>query len=68
MQLSENDYICHRCIGDAYLQNSIRLNGIQRKCVYCKKRCKGVLISEFTTVIDEAFRANFIVGNYVSDV
>jgi hypothetical protein len=40
------DFVCHNCIGDAYLKADIRKKGLKRSCMICERRRRGILFDD----------------------
>lgn len=57
---SEDVYICHACVGDAFLKEEICSDGKKRKCEFCGKTRKTWPLQELAervrSVIEEHFR------------
>jgi RES domain/HEPN/RES N-terminal domain 1 len=51
--------ICFKCVGETYLSQEIKKEGIRRRCSYCQKVAKSYLIEEMSERIDSVFEEHF---------
>lgn len=55
----EEMFVCHACVGDAYLKNTVRSEGARRKCSFCGKSRKSLSVSEFADIIHDVLQEHF---------
>ena len=52
-------FLCHLCVGEAYLSAEMKQTGRQARCSYCGKTGIGFTISELTERIEEVFERHY---------
>jgi hypothetical protein len=56
---SDDTYICHRCIGDAFLKQEICRHGRKRECHFCGKTCEAWPLDELAEQVRGVFEQHF---------
>jgi hypothetical protein len=52
-------YLCHNCVGEEYLSNTILINGALRICTYCKADAATISLVELADHIEGAFQRHY---------
>ena len=52
-------HLCYRCVGEAYLKEEMRVEGVRRKCSYCGRTAKGYRIKAMADRIESVFEEHF---------
>ena len=52
--------LCHRCVGETYLNDEIQRDGKRRKCSYCDRTAKSYLIGKMTERVETAFEQHYV--------
>lgn len=59
MSDSEEQYVCHDCIGEPYLSATIEGSGIERECDFCGKIGSAIALADLAEAVHEVLDAQF---------
>ncbi len=57
--LGKSKWICHECVGEAFLSEEIRKSGRRHRCTYCTRQLKAISVNELAERVCVAFDQHF---------